>query len=76
MLLFDHVRPDQAIDLHSLTIDPETARRFEHFLRAAPTPSQAQVPPPALERDFGDTYWFYAWFGKTRGRAHRQSAGR
>jgi hypothetical protein len=65
------VRPGQEMDLHARTIDPEIAHQFERFRRAAPRPGEAQMPQPALDRDYGDTYWYYAWFGQTHGRANR-----
>jgi hypothetical protein len=71
VVLLTQVQPSQTLDLHGHAIEPEMVRRFDRFRAALAGPEAAEAPPYAFDRDFGDTYWYYEWFGRNPGRSSR-----
>lgn len=65
ILLYRRLHEGKTVDLRGRQIRPETIRRFEQFQR---TLDRQDVPSTetrrGLDRDFGDTFWHYYYFGK------------
>jgi hypothetical protein len=63
VLLFQGLKGVQ-VDLHGRQMRPETLQRFQQYSQtAAMKPSRTAEDCRALARDFGDTYWYYYYFG-------------
>ena len=54
------------LDLHGRRIRPETVQRFAEFAEAFDRARKNPEDRPAVERNFGNTFWFYFYTGPRR----------